>query len=114
VTVYSVKVSRYLTPVAARAVAMRDQPRVQLVFHRPLQTPLQAAFDAGWVRDGLEERAFPGDHPPSRNPLAWGAKFAEIPPILVARLRSSQAPCADVDGGGDSSQSDHSTGCVSR
>jgi len=39
------------------------------------------------VLDSLEERAFPPDHPPGRNPLAWGANFNEIPPVLVARMR---------------------------
>ncbi|MEE8390265.1 MAG: hypothetical protein V3S14_05630 [Anaerolineae bacterium] len=44
-------------------------------------------FDAGFVLDGLEERAFPPDHPSDRSPLTWGANFSEIPPVLVARMR---------------------------
>jgi 2-polyprenyl-3-methyl-5-hydroxy-6-metoxy-1,4-benzoquinol methylase len=87
VTVYSVKVFGYLSPTVARAVAMRGQPKPQLVFHRPLQALLGAGFDAGFILDGLEERAFPPDHPAGKNPLGWGANFSEIPPVLVARMR---------------------------
>jgi 2-polyprenyl-3-methyl-5-hydroxy-6-metoxy-1,4-benzoquinol methylase len=87
VTVYSVKVSGYMTPSVGRGVAIAGQPRAQIYFDRPLQVLLGAAFEAGFVLDGLEERAFPPDHPPGRNPLAWGACFSEIPPVLVARVR---------------------------
>jgi 2-polyprenyl-3-methyl-5-hydroxy-6-metoxy-1,4-benzoquinol methylase len=87
VTLYSVKVFGYMRSTVAQAVAMRDQPRPQPVFHRPLQALLGAAFDAGFVLDGLEERAFPPDHPPRRDALSWGANFSEIPPVLVARMR---------------------------
>jgi 2-polyprenyl-3-methyl-5-hydroxy-6-metoxy-1,4-benzoquinol methylase len=87
VTIYSVKVFGYISPTVARAVAIRGQPKPQLVFHRPLQVLLGAAFDAGFILDGLEERAFPPDHPAGKNPLGWGANFSEIPPVLVARMR---------------------------
>jgi SAM-dependent methyltransferase len=87
VTVYSVKVFGYLSPTVARAAAIRGQPKPQLVFHRPLQVLLGAGFDAGFVLDGLEERAFPPHHPARKNPLGWGPNFSEIPPVLVARMR---------------------------
>jgi 2-polyprenyl-3-methyl-5-hydroxy-6-metoxy-1,4-benzoquinol methylase len=87
VTVYAVKVFGYLSPTVAQAVAMRGQPKPQLVFHRPLQVLLGAGLDAGFVLDGLEERAFPPDHPAGKNPLGWGPNFSEIPPVLVARMR---------------------------
>jgi 2-polyprenyl-3-methyl-5-hydroxy-6-metoxy-1,4-benzoquinol methylase len=86
-TVYSVKVFNYMTPRVSRAAAIRGQPKPQLVFHRPLQVLLGAGFDAGFVLDGLEERAFPPDHPSGRSPLTWGGNFCEIPPVLVARMR---------------------------
>jgi SAM-dependent methyltransferase len=85
-TVYSVKVSRYMTPHQAHGVAMRDQPRPQLYFERPLQYYLNLGFQNGFFLDGFEERAFPPDLPQA-NPLSWGGKFSEIPPVLVARLR---------------------------
>ena len=87
VTVYSVKVFRYITPTVTHAAAMRGQPRPQLVFHRPLQVLFGACFEAGFVLDGLEERAFPPGHSSGREPLSWGGKFSEIPPVLVARMR---------------------------
>jgi 2-polyprenyl-3-methyl-5-hydroxy-6-metoxy-1,4-benzoquinol methylase len=89
VTLYSVKIFRYITPSTAHGAAIPGQPQAQLYFHRPLQVLLEAGFKAGFVLDGLEERAFPPDHPPGKNPLGWGANFSEIPPVLVARLRLS-------------------------
>ncbi|MGA2490006.1 MAG: methyltransferase domain-containing protein [Anaerolineales bacterium] len=85
-TVYSLKVSQYMTPHQAHGAAMRNQPRPQLYFERPLQYYLNIGFQNGFVLDGFEERAFPPDHP-QVNPLSWGGKFSEIPPVLVARLR---------------------------
>ena len=87
VTVYSVKIFHYITPGVAHGVAISGQPRPQLIFHRPLQALLHAGFDAGFVLDDLEERAFPPDHPSGRNPLSWNGHFSEIPPVLVARMR---------------------------
>ena len=87
VTVYSAKISGYMTPSVSRGAAIGGQPRPQLYFHRSLQMVLRAGFDAGFVLDSLEERAFPPDHPPGRNPLGWSGKFSEIPPVLVIRLR---------------------------
>lgn len=86
-TIYSIKVFGYMTSTVARAAAMPDQPQPQLLFHRPLQDLLAPGFEAGFVLDALEERAFPPDHPPGRNPLSWGSNFSEIPPVLVARMR---------------------------
>ncbi len=87
VTVYSIKVFNYITPKVSQAAAIRGQPKPQLVFHRPLQALLGAGFDAGFVLDGLQERAFPPDHPSGRSPLSWGGNYSEIPPVLVARMR---------------------------
>ena len=86
-TVYSVKVFNYISPKISQAAAIRGQPKPQLIFHRPLQALLGAGFDAGFVLDGFEERAFPPGHPSGKNPLGWGANFSEIPPVLVARMR---------------------------
>ena len=90
-SVYSVKVSQYMTPHQARGAAMRNQPRPQFYFERPLQYYLNLGFKNGFVLDGFEERAFPPDQPQS-NPLSWGGKFSEIPPVLVARMRLDPRP----------------------
>jgi SAM-dependent methyltransferase len=87
VTLYSMKIRGYMTPTVSRGAAIAGQPRPQLYFHRPLHVLLGAALEAGFVLDGLEERAFPPDHLSSRNPLAWSGHFSEIPPVLVARVR---------------------------
>jgi hypothetical protein len=88
-TTYSVKVSGYMTPTIARGVAIPGQPVPQLYFDRPLHVLLGAAFAAGLVLDGLEERAFPPGHQAGRHPLSWSGNYAEIPPVLVARVRPS-------------------------
>jgi SAM-dependent methyltransferase len=85
-TVYSIKVSRYMTPYTGRGLAMRGQPEPHLYFDRPLQYYFNLAFAHGFVLDGFEERAFPPDGP-QKHPLAWGGQFSEIPPVLAARLR---------------------------
>lgn len=87
VTTYSIKVWGYMTPSVAHGVAIAGQPRPQLYFDRPLHQLLGAGFAAGFVVDGLEERAFSPDNPPGRNPLGWNGKFSEIPPVLVVRMR---------------------------
>jgi 2-polyprenyl-3-methyl-5-hydroxy-6-metoxy-1,4-benzoquinol methylase len=88
ITEYSVRVNKYITPSVEHAVALKEQPKPQLVFHRPLQVLLESGFNTGFVLDALEERAFPTDHPPSRSELSWGANFNEIPPVMVVRMRS--------------------------
>ncbi len=87
VTTYSIKVHGYLTPTVNAGVAMVGQPTPQPYFDRPLQVLFGACFEAGFVLDGLEERAFPPDAPAGSTPLSWGGQFSEIPPVLVARVR---------------------------
>ena len=85
-TRYAVKVSRYMTPYHAEGVALRDQPKPQLYFERPIQYYMHLGFQNGFVVDGFEERAFPPDYPQSKS-LSWGGNFSEIPPVLVMRMR---------------------------
>ncbi len=89
-TIYSVKVSRYLTPYQGRGLAVRGQPQPQVYFERPLRYYLNLGFQNGFVLDGFEERAFPPGHP-QKNPLSWGGNFSEIPPVLAARMRLIQS-----------------------
>jgi len=91
ITEYSVKVDQYLTPSVDYAVALKEQPKPTLVFHRPLQILFEPGFTTGFILDALEERAFPTDHPPGKSELSWGANFSELPPVLVARMRQIQS-----------------------
>jgi SAM-dependent methyltransferase len=85
-TVYSVKISRYMTPTQARGLAIRGQPVAQFYFERPLQYYLNLGFQNGFVLDGFEERAFPLGTL-QNDLLSWGGNFSEIPPVVVARLK---------------------------
>jgi len=87
VTTYSVKVRGYMSNTVSHALAMRNQPMPQLVFHRPLSVLFGVCLSAGFVIDGLEERAFPPTVEAGNYPLSWSGKFSEIPPVLVARAR---------------------------
>lgn len=85
-TRYAVKISRYLTPYQAEGLALREQPKPQPYFERPIQYYMNLGFQNGFIVDGLEERAFPPEHPQD-HPLGWGGKFSEIPPVLIMRMR---------------------------
>jgi SAM-dependent methyltransferase len=87
VTTYAVKVSGYLSASVRRGAAIRGQPQPQIYFHRPLEMLLGACFEAGFVLDRLEEPGFSPEISSGREGLSWGGNFAEIPPVLVARLR---------------------------
>lgn len=84
---FSVKVMSYLSPFVSSGVAIYGQPALQYYFHRPLQTLFGSAFAAGLALDGLEEPAFPSDHPEKASQLFFGQNFSEIPPALVARMQ---------------------------
>jgi 2-polyprenyl-3-methyl-5-hydroxy-6-metoxy-1,4-benzoquinol methylase len=86
-TTYSIKVYKYKSATTSHGVAMRNQPRAQLYFHRPLEMMLGYGFDNGFVLDELREPAFPPGYPAGSHPLSWGGNFSEFPPVLVARLR---------------------------
>jgi hypothetical protein len=88
ITEYSIKVSKYLQPTVTRGLALYDQPEPHIYFHRPLHVLLGEAFGAGFVLDGLEEPAFPNDYPHNQYSLTWGSNFSQIPPVLIARMRS--------------------------
>ncbi len=86
VTTYSVKISLYMTPYSRPGLAIRGQPTPHLYFHRPIGEVLRAGFEAGFMLDGFEERAFPPDHLGGSDALSWSGRFSEIPPVLVSRM----------------------------
>lgn len=90
-TVYSIKTSRYMTSYHQRGLALRNQPKPQIYFERPLQYYLNIGFQNGFVLDGFEERAFPPEIP-QYFPLGWGGKFSELPAAIVARMRLDNKP----------------------
>jgi ubiquinone/menaquinone biosynthesis C-methylase UbiE len=85
ITRYAIKVMKYLTPWAERAMGIVGQDQPHYVFHRPIHVLLNAGFQAGFVLDGFAE---PGD-PATSNEHKWWAwsNYPELPPVLVARLR---------------------------
>ena len=85
---YSVKVTTYLHTRPQKGIAMLGQPVPHYYFDRPLHVLFNACFRAGLVLDGLEEPVFnhPHDGSQSKRLLSW-IQYAEIPPVLVARLR---------------------------
>jgi len=85
-TRYAVKVPRYINQFLSSGLALRNQPKPQLYFHRPLKYYMNVAFQNGFALDGFDERAFPPEHPQVAT-LGWGGKFSEIPPALIARFR---------------------------
>lgn len=87
-TRYAVKVPRYINQFQSQGLALRNQPKPQLYFHRPIKDYLNIAFKHGFILDGFDERAFPPEHP-HFTPLGWGGKFSEIPPVLIARVRKT-------------------------
>jgi SAM-dependent methyltransferase len=87
-TVFSIKMSRYMSAYQARGLALFNQPKPQIYFERPLQYYLNLAFQNRFVMDGFEERAFPPGHSQS-SPLTWGGNFSELPAVLVARMRKA-------------------------
>jgi SAM-dependent methyltransferase len=84
---FGVRVKRYKGLVPQRAVGIIGQPQPHYYFHRPLQALFAACFAAGFVLDGFEEPAF--DIPSEDFALRWN-NCAEIPPVLVARLRATK------------------------
>jgi len=80
----SSKISHYIDPLHYKGFAVANSPAEQNYFHRPLHLLFAAAFEAGFVIDGLEEPTFPRSTQGGRE-LSWSA-FDQIPPLLIARL----------------------------
>jgi len=86
VDVYAIKISGYATPETYRGLGIIGQPTPQYYFHRPLNVLFGACFRAGFVMDALAEPTFSADAKPNR-PFSW-ENYREIPPVLIARLRT--------------------------
>lgn len=84
-TLTSIRLTRYLTPVAVKAAGIPGEPEPHYYFERTLSALLGAGFRAGLVVDGIEEPDFEPD-PGESGRLSWGS-LADFPPILAARFR---------------------------
>lgn len=87
VDVYGVKVTRYRSTAVREGLAMPGQPVPHPYVHRALSTVLGTGFAAGLVLDGLEEPTFPPTYRGGGTPLSWNGRYAELPTVLVARMR---------------------------
>ena len=86
-TARGIKIANYLEPELQHGVAVVGQPQRQPYFHRPLEALLGAAFEQGWVLDGLKEPRLPADESePTAQRLRW-EDIPHIPPVLVLRFR---------------------------
>lgn len=83
----AIKVTRYMGLAPTKGLAIDNQPVPQFYFHRPLHVLFEAGFRAGFVVDGLEERAFTATESDAVRHLSW-LNFTEIPPVMVVRMRS--------------------------
>lgn len=84
---YSLKISRYLTTDISKGIAIREQPRQQYYWHRPLHQLFNSAFTSGLVMDRIEEPPIPAEVP-ATSAFAWSNY--DMPPLLFARLRPAR------------------------
>ncbi|HEX2281488.1 MAG TPA: methyltransferase domain-containing protein [Thermomicrobiales bacterium] len=84
VTRHAVKMSDYLVVPPGKGTGMPGEPEPHWYFHRPLHELFRAFFQAGFVLDGLEERALTPRNTNFRT-LSW-SNLPGIPPVLVGRF----------------------------
>ena len=82
-----VRVLGYLNSGVHHGVAVAGQPQQQPYFDRTLTELFSAAFNHGWVLDGIREPSLAdGPNPERKSRLQW-ADVPQIPPVMVARMR---------------------------
>jgi len=81
---YSLKIDKYLSIYERKGVALREQQAPQIYFNRPLQYYLKLCFEQGFKMDRFDEPAL--IRAEGGSALSWGSNFAEIPPVLLARM----------------------------
>jgi ubiquinone/menaquinone biosynthesis C-methylase UbiE len=85
VSVYAIKVAKYLTAWTERAVGIVGQDIPHYVFHRPISQLVNAGLRAGFVVDGFAEPIDTAEENASKW-WAW-SNYKETPPALVCRFR---------------------------
>ncbi len=83
---YSVKLRAYLNMPPVKGGGAPGEPNPHYYYHRPLGELLGAAFNAGFLLDGLLEPAFTMEDASSAERLTW-LQLTQIPPVLAGRLR---------------------------
>lgn len=93
--VHALKVTRYLEVPPEKGAGIRGEPAPHYYFHRPLSELFGVFFRHGLVLDGMEEPAFPADR--AARVLSWD-QYAQVPPVLAARLRVPGPPPISLPG----------------
>src|SRR5690349_9356232 len=81
---HSLRISGYRTPIVGKGVAVEGQPATQWYFDRSLADLLRPFLANGLLVDALEEPVLP---PEMLRPDKPEAVFADLPPVLIVRLR---------------------------
>ena len=82
-----IRITSYLNRGVGHGIAIVGQPAIQPYFDRTLTELFGAAFDRGWVLDGIREPAITdGGKGDAEGRLSWD-HLPNIPPVMVARLR---------------------------
>jgi len=82
----AVKLRAYLDMPPVKGAGAPNEPAPHYYYHRPLSELLGAAFEAGFVLDGLLEPAFTESDAAQSEGLTW-LNLWQIPPVLAGRLR---------------------------
>ena len=82
-----VRITGYLNTGVQHGIAVVGQPSLQPYFHRSLTELFSAAFERGWVLDGIREPSIvDGGDGDATDRLSWD-HLSDIPPVMVVRLR---------------------------
>ena len=82
-----VRITGYLNTGVQHGIAVVGQPARQPYFHRSLTELFSAAFERGWVLDGIREPSITdGGDGDAEHRVSWD-HLPDIPPVMVARLR---------------------------
>lgn len=83
----SIKVQQYLEPNVMKTRALPSLPSPHYFFHRPLQSYLKTAFEAGFVMCDVAEPAFPQESTLTEH-KGWHELF-HIPVVFIAKFKKN-------------------------
>lgn len=85
ITETCLKVREYLKPTSLTVKALPTFSSVHYFFHRPLQTYLNVAFEAGFLMCGIAEQGFP-ENTTLREHKGWH-ELPQIPVVFIAKFK---------------------------